>query len=244
MKQMQTLLCRSTGQYTAAVEQYEQAASIGSRNHDTAYKELDILVIHLLSTLGIADICLRMVFRSCWHRYHQSLCIEAMAASDHAEQSVHWTTVGDIAMQGHRQLCCSAETCSQVRGDVCITRASALRPCQPHADNSAASAAANAAMQQRMHLRRCARPRRSTCAGSRTSMQPRCWCLRCFTRIPNTRALCWSMSELSWTGDCMLMPCASSCGCSCTAMSGTLSGKLAASPCISSVLPKHAAPSC
>ena len=75
MKQMQTLLCRSTGQYTAAVEQYEQAASIGSRNHDTAYKELDILVIHLLSTLGMP------IFASEWSSDHVGIGTTRASAS-------------------------------------------------------------------------------------------------------------------------------------------------------------------
>ena len=37
-------LCRLTGGYIAAVEQYELAASIGNSNKDPAYKELDIMV--------------------------------------------------------------------------------------------------------------------------------------------------------------------------------------------------------
>ena len=36
---------RSTGQYTAAVEQYELAARIGNSTKDRTYKELDIMVI-------------------------------------------------------------------------------------------------------------------------------------------------------------------------------------------------------
>lgn len=38
------MTCRSTGQHTAAVEQYDLAASQGSSSNDPAYKELDIMV--------------------------------------------------------------------------------------------------------------------------------------------------------------------------------------------------------
>ncbi len=37
-------MCRSTAQHSAAVEQYDLAASQGSRSKSPAYKELDIMV--------------------------------------------------------------------------------------------------------------------------------------------------------------------------------------------------------
>lgn len=36
--------CRSSGRHTAAVEQYDLAASLGSRSNDPAYKELEITI--------------------------------------------------------------------------------------------------------------------------------------------------------------------------------------------------------
>ena len=62
---------RSSGQYTAAVEQYEQAASIGKRNHDPAYKELDILVISHLCPHGMHIASLRMLSGQVVYQDHQ-----------------------------------------------------------------------------------------------------------------------------------------------------------------------------
>ena len=38
------IVCRSSSRHTAAVEQYDLAASLGSRSNDPVYKELEIMV--------------------------------------------------------------------------------------------------------------------------------------------------------------------------------------------------------